>query len=43
MKEHIKSLDFLRGIAAIGDVLCHYGDGLLPTINNNILSEKLIK
>ena len=41
MKEHIKSLDFLRGMAALGVVLCHYGDGLLPTINNNMLSEFL--
>ena len=41
MNNHIKSLDFLRGIAALGVVLCHYADVLLPSITTNILSKYL--
>jgi len=38
MKEHIKSLDFLRGVAALGVVLYHYSGLLLPTLNPNYLT-----
>ncbi len=41
MKEHIKSLDFLRGIAALGVVLYHYSGLLLPTLNPNYLTSIL--
>jgi peptidoglycan/LPS O-acetylase OafA/YrhL len=41
MKEHIKSLDFLRGIAALGVVLYHYSGLLLPTLNPNYLTSTL--
>jgi peptidoglycan/LPS O-acetylase OafA/YrhL len=41
MKEHIKSLDFLRGVAALGVVLYHYSGLLLPTLNPNYLTSIL--
>jgi peptidoglycan/LPS O-acetylase OafA/YrhL len=41
MKEHIKSLDFLRGIAALGVVLYHYSGLLLPTLNPNYFTSIL--
>lgn len=41
MKEHIKSLDFLRGIAALGVVLYHYSGLLLPTLNPNYFTDFL--
>ena len=41
MKEHIKSLDLLRGFAAIGVVLYHYSGLLLPTLNPNYLTNIL--
>lgn len=41
MNNHIRSIDFLRGIAALGVVLCHYADVLLPSITPNILSKYL--
>lgn len=41
MKEHIKSLDFLRGFAALGVVLYHFSGLLLPTLNPNYLTQTL--
>lgn len=41
VKEHIKILDFLRGIAALGVVLFHFSHTALPTISQNYLSEVL--
>jgi peptidoglycan/LPS O-acetylase OafA/YrhL len=41
VKEHIKSLDFLRGVAALGVVLYHYSGLLLPTLNPNYLTHIL--
>lgn len=41
MNEHIKSLDLLRGFAALGVVLYHYSGLLLPTLNPNYLTEVL--
>lgn len=41
MKEHIKILDFLRGVAALSVVLFHFGTVELPTISSNYLTEFL--
>lgn len=41
MNEHIKSLDLLRGFAALGVVLYHYSGLLLPTLNPNYFTEVL--
>lgn len=38
MKEHIKILDFLRGFAALGVLLYHFGSRILPTIKSNDLA-----
>lgn len=40
MKEHIKILDFLRGIAALGVVLYHFATAL-PTLRLDVMSEIL--
>lgn len=38
MKEHIKILDFLRGIAALAVVLFHFGSSVLYTVRDNYFS-----
>lgn len=38
MKEHIKILDFLRGMAALLVVMFHFATAILPTIKPNYLS-----
>lgn len=42
MKEHIKILDFIRGIAALGVVVYHFGTSSLPTIKPNFLNDILV-
>jgi peptidoglycan/LPS O-acetylase OafA/YrhL len=41
MKEHIKLLHFLKGIAALVVVLYHYSGLLLPTLNPNYFTSIL--
>ncbi len=41
MSEHIKILDFLRGVAALAVVLFHFGSCVLPTVDNNYFSSVL--
>ncbi len=38
MKKHIKILDLLRGLAALGVVLFHFSNSTLPTIKPNYLT-----
>jgi peptidoglycan/LPS O-acetylase OafA/YrhL len=37
--KHIRIIDLLRGVAALGVVLLHFGDGGLPTTRHNPLSD----